>query len=142
MVLARRGCSCEPARGGYNSDMTLSLTCACGARLDIDDKFAGQQINCPDCQRALQAPVREPIKRTSGLALASIVLALIGAFTIVGTVAAVVVGILALLQLANHGDRLAGRGYAIAGIVFGVLFTGGTLFAISSLELFGLTSLM
>src|SRR5207302_8262451 len=108
-------------RGG--EVMTLSLTCTCGARLEIDDKFAGQPINCPDCQRALQAPAAKEAtgRRTSGLALASILLALIGAFTVVGTLAAVVLGVLALLQIAGKPDRLAGKGYALAGILLGVL---------------------
>src|SRR5262249_42578922 len=130
-------------RGG--EVMTLSLTCACGARLEIDDKFAGQPINCPDCQRALQVPAAPTAgggRRTSGLALASILLAPTGAFTIVGTLAAVVLGVVALVQIAGKPDRLAGRGYAFAGILLGVVLTAGTLFAVTSIELFGLTALM
>jgi hypothetical protein len=123
--------------------MPFSLTCACGARLEIDDKFAGQQISCPDCQRPLQTPSSDqPARRTSGLALASIVLALMGAFTIVGTLAAIVLGVMALVQLTGRADRLAGRGYAIAGIFIGVVMTAGTLFAVTSIELFGLSSMM
>jgi hypothetical protein len=123
--------------------MPFSLTCACGARLEIDDKFAGQQISCPDCQRPLETPsADQPVRRTSGLALASIVLALVGAFTIVGTVAAIVVGILALVQMIGCTDRVAGRGYALAGILIGAFMTAGTLFAVTSIELFGLTSMM
>jgi hypothetical protein len=123
--------------------MPFSLTCACGARLEIDDKFAGQQIACPDCQRPLNTPnADQPVRRTSWLALASIVLSLMGAFTVVGTVAAVVLGILALVQTTGRGDRLAGRGYAIAGILIGIVMTAGTLFAVTSIELFGLSSTM
>src|SRR2546423_14593459 len=102
--------------------MTLSLTCACGARLEIDDKFAGQPINCPDCQRALQAPAAQAAgggRRTSGLALASILLALIGAFTIVGTLAAAVLGVVALLRIARKRHPPARRGHAFAGILLG-----------------------
>jgi hypothetical protein len=123
--------------------MPFSLTCACGARLEIDDKFAGQALTCPDCQRPLQTPGGpEPVRRTSWLALTSILLALVGAFTIIGTVLAIVLGVLALVQMVGRSDRLAGRGYAIAGIVLGVLFTGGTLFALTSVELFGLSAMM
>jgi hypothetical protein len=125
--------------------MTLSLTCACGARLEIDERFAGQQIHCPDCQRPLQAPAAPTpatTRRTSGLALCSLLLALVGAFTILGTVVAVLLGVAALLQIANRPDRLAGRGYALAGIVLGVVLTAGTLFAVTSVELFGLTSVV
>jgi hypothetical protein len=123
--------------------MPFSLTCACGARLEIDDKFAGQQITCPDCQRPVQAPkADQPARRTSGLALTSLVLALVGAFTVVGTVVAIVLGALALVQMAGRSDRLAGRGYAIAGILVGIVMTGGTVFALTSIELFGLTGMM
>jgi hypothetical protein len=123
--------------------MTLSLTCACGARLEIDEKFAGQSISCPDCQQTLTAPTmgRSPV-RTSGFAVASFVLALVGAFTVIGTVLAVVLGALALADIKRHRDRVAGRGYAIAGVVLGVVLTGLSLFAYTSVELFGLDSLM
>jgi hypothetical protein len=123
--------------------MPIALTCICGARLEIDDKFAGQTIACPDCQHPLEArPAPQIVRRTSGWALASLILALVGAFTIIGTVAAVLVGAIALLQIAHKSDRLAGRGYAIAGMVIGVIMTASTVFAISSIELFGLTALV
>ena len=59
--------------------MTLSLTCACGALLEVDDKFAGHTIHCPDCNRPINTapPVPNP-PFTSGLALASMLLALVG----------------------------------------------------------------
>src|SRR5438477_8196278 len=80
--------------------MTLSLTCACGARLEIDAKFVGQTIHCPDCNRQLEtgSPAAKPA-HTSGYALASLVLALAGAFTLAGTVAAIVCGALGLKQI-------------------------------------------
>jgi len=123
--------------------MTLSLTCSCGALLEIDDKFAGQTIRCPDCDKSLEMPsaARLP-RRTSGLALASFILALVGAFTVVGTLLAVALGGLALVDIKHHRDRVAGRAYAIAGIVLGVLFTGLSLFAYLSFELFGLDQLI
>jgi Domain of unknown function (DUF4190) len=123
--------------------MAFALTCTCGARLEIDDKFAGQAVACPDCQKPLHMSASEQTgRRTSGLALVSIILALVGAFTIVGTVAAVLFGAMALRQIGRHSDRLAGRGYAIAGIVLGVIMTAGTVFALSSVELFGLTAMI
>jgi hypothetical protein len=123
--------------------MPFAVTCGCGARLEIDDRFAGQVIHCPDCQSPLPATGPNPARRrTSGLALASIILALAGAFTIVGTVAAIFVGGLALIQLSRNPGRLAGKGYAVAGIVVGALMTAGTVFALSSVEIFGLTALV
>jgi hypothetical protein len=124
--------------------MAVSLTCGCGARLEIDDKFAGQTVFCPDCQRALQAPKTEQTtgQRTSGFALASFILALVGAFTILGTVAAVVLGVIGLVQISKRSDRLTGKGYAVAGIILGVVMTAGTVFALSSIELFGLSGVI
>jgi len=123
--------------------MPFALTCKCGAHLEIDDKFAGQTINCPDCQTPLQAPTSETAgQRTSGLALASMILALVGAFTIVGTIAAIFVGAVALLVISRSSGRIAGRGFAITGIVIGVLMTGGTVLALTRLELFGLVGIL
>jgi hypothetical protein len=127
--------------------MPFALTCTCGARLEIDDKFAGQTIACPDCQQPLQtAPAGFDRQQTSGLALASIIMALTLAFTVVGTIAAVMLGALALLQISRDPQKLAGRGYAIAGIAIGIPMTAVTLLAVifagSSIELFGLTGMV
>src|SRR5262245_22832716 len=120
--------------------MALSLSCPCGARFEVEETFAGQAVTCPDCQRSLKAPAAgRRVLQTSGLAIASLVLALVGAFTVVGTVAAVVCGVLALVGIARHRDRLAGVGLATLGIVLGLAFTGLTVFAYSTNELFGVT---
>jgi hypothetical protein len=123
--------------------MAISLMCECGARLEIDDTFAGQTISCPDCQRALKAPAAtRTAQRTSGFALTSLLLVLIGAFTVVGTALAVIFGGLALWQISRQRDRITGSAYAMAGIVLGVLLTGFSIFAYSSVELFGIGRLM
>jgi hypothetical protein len=80
--------------------------------------------------------------RTSGLAIASLVLALVGAFTIFGTLLAAVLGGLALLRLKHEQGRVAGRGFALAGLILGLVLTGLSLFAFSSVELFGLDTLL
>jgi hypothetical protein len=123
--------------------MTLSLTCACGVHLEVDETFAGQTITCPDCQRPLRvpAPDQAPL-RTSGLAITSLILALVGAFTLLGTLLAVLLGALALAQINRRRDRLAGKGFAVAGIVLGLVLTGLGLFAYSPVELFGVDHLL
>src|SRR6516164_7782191 len=111
--------------------MPISVTCQCGARLEIDEKFLGKEVLCPDCQRPLptKAPVVPPpldlpdYRRTSGLAVLSLTLALVGAFTIVGTLAAIVVGVFALRELGSKSGKLGGVGYARAGIIVGAVFT-------------------
>jgi hypothetical protein len=119
------------------------LTCDCGARFEVDDKLAGQEVTCPECQQTLRAPPQRRVPvRSSGYALGSVVLALVGAFTVVGTLAAVVLGVLALGQIARNRERLTGFGFATFGIVLGVVFTVLTIFALSRSELFGLGAWM
>lgn len=123
--------------------MSLSLTCACGTRFEVEETFAGQEVACPECQRPLKAPLahRTP-RRTSGFALASVILALAGSFTVIGTLVAVVLGLAGLVSVARHRDRLAGTGFALFGIVWGLAFTALALFAYSSGELFGVNTWM
>ena len=56
--------------------MPLSLICACGARIELEDAFAGQEVACPECQQPLRAPAgqNQPV-HTSAFALASLTLA-------------------------------------------------------------------
>ena len=123
--------------------MPLSLICDCGARFEVEDALAGQTVACPECQQPLKAPAgRRPTLRTSGFALASFLLAVVGAFTVVGTAAAVVLGALAVVAILRDRERLAGLGFAAAGIVLGLVFTTLTLWALTTGELFGLDSNM
>jgi hypothetical protein len=124
--------------------MTIAITCSCSARLEVDDRFAGQTITCPDCQKSLDVPAGKEgeTRRTSALALASLILALVGAFTLIGTVLAVVCGVAALLTIRHDTKRLAGRRYALAGLILGAVLTVLSLFAFSSTELFGVDSLL
>jgi hypothetical protein len=119
--------------------MAIALTCACGARFELEDSLAGQAVTCPECQQPLQAPglQRSPL-RTSLYALASAVLALFGAFTVVGTLVAVLLGVLALLDISRHRGRVAGVGLAAFGIGAGAVFTVLSVLAFSTGELFGL----
>jgi hypothetical protein len=113
--------------------MTLALTCDCGARFEVEDTLAGQEVICPDCEQKIQAPAaKQPTLRTNDFALLSTVLALVGAFTVLGTVAAVVIGIIALVQIMRHRDRYAGSGFALFGISAGVLLTTLTVLAMGS----------
>src|SRR5437660_795244 len=93
--------------------MAISLTCSCGARLEIDDKFAGQVIPCPDCQRPLNTQTEEPTKDlpVSGLALASLIVALVGGF-LGGGLAAIALGYAALRQIAREPDKIGGVNHA------------------------------
>jgi hypothetical protein len=114
------------------------LTCACGARFEVEDTMAGQEVACPECQQPVKVPARTTAApRTSAYALASVVIALVGAFT-PATLLAVALGAVALVHIARHRDRVTGTGFAVFGIVLGLAFGGLTLFAFSDGELFGL----
>jgi hypothetical protein len=109
--------------------MPIALTCDCGARFDLDESLAGQKVSCPECQQPLEvrpAGATGP-PRTSLLALASVVLALFGAFTVVGTAAAAALGVVALAQVRRRRGRLTGAGLALTGIVGGLLLTALTV---------------
>ena len=119
--------------------MPLSLTCDCGARFEAEDALAGQTVACPECQQLLKAPaLQRPTVRTSGFALASFLLAIVGAFTVVGTAAAVVLGLIAVVRILRDREHIAGLGFAGFGVGLGLAFTCVTLWAVSSGELFGL----
>lgn len=121
--------------------MPLSLTCDCGARFEVEDALAGQTVSCPECQEPLKAPsAKRPTLRTSGFALASFLLAVVGAFTVVGTIAAVVLGLIAVVVIWRDRERVAGLGFAAFGIGLGLIFTTLTLWALTTGELFGLGS--
>src|SRR5262249_51230227 len=78
--------------------------CDCGARFEVEDDLAAREVSCPECQARLTVPARASAPpRTSLLALASAILALVGAFTVLGTVAAVVLGGLALAEIGRAG---------------------------------------
>ncbi|HEY7152919.1 MAG TPA: DUF4190 domain-containing protein [Gemmataceae bacterium] len=115
------------------------ITCACGACFEVDEALAGQEVLCPECQRSLKAPALDrPPRVTSGWALASVVLALVGAFTVFGSLLAVLLGVIALASIARNRRQIAGAGFAIFGICLGVAFTGLTLFALNTADVFGL----
>lgn len=119
------------------------LTCACGARFEVDDTLAGQEVLCPECQQPLQAPALDRAPRvTSDWALASVVLALVGAFTLVGSFIAVLLGLYALRHIAKNRQRVTGAGFAVLGIGLGLLFTGLCAFALTTGDLFGLDAVL
>lgn len=123
--------------------MPIPLTCTCGAKLEIDDKFAGQTIACPDCNKPLFAePSSPPPTSTSGLAILSLLLALVGAFTIIGTLAAMACGAVAYGKLNRKRTSVGGIRIAQAGMILGAVFTLAALAAYGSRWLFGLDSLV
>lgn len=118
--------------------MAIPLTCVCGAILEIDEKFRGQKIPCPDCNRLLDTtPPPPPPSQTSGWALASLMLSLGGMLTLIGPIAGVVCGVLGLRQI-QRDKTLGGVNFARAGIFLGAMFTLLSVWAIVGTEFFNL----
>jgi hypothetical protein len=121
--------------------MALSLTCSCGARFEVEDTLADQTVTCPECQQSLQAPSAAPaetVRRTNLLALLSAGTALVGAFTpLAGQLVAIVLGCLALRQIRRRPEKETGAGFALFGIVGGVVFGAVMLIPIRTGDLFG-----
>ncbi|MGA2139262.1 MAG: DUF4190 domain-containing protein [Verrucomicrobiia bacterium] len=68
------------------------------------------------------APNVAPAPKTSGLALASLVLGILGVtclLPIIGAILALILGIVALSQINKSGGSVTGQGKAIAGLVLG-----------------------
>ena len=80
----------------------------------IDDRHAGGGAT----------PPRLPPQKTSGLAIAALILGLTGFFTMgLTAIPGLIVGIIALVKIDKSGRRLSGQGMAIAGTVLsGVSF--------------------
>jgi hypothetical protein len=118
--------------------MVVSLDCPCGSQFEVDEAAPGPTVTCPECQRRLPVPRsgRGPL-RTSGYAIASVVFALVLACTGVGTILAVLLGLIALVSIARNRSRLTGEGYALFGVVAGLAFTGLFFLVIVKAELFG-----
>ena len=76
---------------------------------------------CVFCGAALSSPLEPPARpRTSGMAIASFVLGLLG-FLCVTAMAGLVLGIVSLVQIRRSQRRLRGEGLAIAGICLSAL---------------------
>jgi len=65
--------------------------------------------------------------KTSGLAIASLVLSITGVCCGIGGIIGLILGCVALSQINNSNGRLTGKGLAIAGIVLGIVSILGML---------------
>ena len=96
------------------------VTCrSCGQTFAADLSSSPSATTCPHCHAAVEA---EPAHTySSGLAITALVLGLVSlCITPLGLIA-VILGIVALVQIANRSKLLTGRGKAVAGIVLGSL---------------------
>ena len=71
--------------------------------------------------------VKDPPRRVSLLALYSLVVAVVGAFTLVGSAAGAVLALIALVRMRTGRVRRGGEGYAVAALVVAVAGAGATV---------------
>jgi len=83
----------------------------------------------------------EPAQK-SGYAVASLILALVGAFTLVGTLAAIICGAMALGQIRRSPQEIGGKRFAQVGILLGIVFSLITLVCLSTTEFLRLDGLL
>jgi prepilin-type processing-associated H-X9-DG protein len=119
--------------------MSISVTCECGQCFEAPDENAGQLARCPNCGRKLTVPKPLPSgdelfdawesgsPRTSGKAIASLVLGILFFFACLTGVPAILFGRRALREIELSKGRVRGRRMAIGGIVLGAI---GCLFTI------------
>jgi tetratricopeptide (TPR) repeat protein len=95
----------------------------CDSPLLVDPSTVRGTIICAKCRyRFIPGFVAQRV-RTSGKATASLVLGFAAMFALCWTgIPAIVLGVLALRDIHRSGGQVAGRGWATAGIVSGILF--------------------
>jgi hypothetical protein len=69
----------------------------------------------------------QPIKRTSGMAVAALVLGILGFFTGITSILAIIFGGVAMNETSKNPD-ISGRGMAVAGLVLGIIVLVGGIF--------------
>ncbi len=87
--------------------------------------------SCSSCGVVLTPatePVKQPIVKTSGLAIASFILGILSILSfsrlllfVITPIPALILGIISLVRIEKSGGRLTGRGFAIVGIVVPVV---------------------
>ncbi len=138
--------------------MDSKHTCPyCRQSIAFEADMAGEHVPCPACERLIQLPTANehpapalpavavsmhgvassPLPKTSGMAIASMVVGIVsffGGFLCCGVVlpiVAIVLGHVSYAQISNRPNELTGKGFAIAGFTIG--YTGlllGLLYSI------------
>ncbi len=92
----------------------------CGARLATEAVDEETTVLCAACRRPFVFRASTDARRFSRKAVASLALGLASAFFwCLAGVPAVVLGVMALIEIRRHQDQLKGRQFAIAGIIAG-----------------------
>ena len=117
--------------------MSFTFKCIhCGADLQAEESWIGQQTTCPICSRQITIPPQattassyvaappaaqpfQPVK--SGMATAAMVFGILSFLCVpLCGIVALAMGTLAFIKIRDSNGMLLGRGKAISGIVFGI----------------------
>ena len=117
--------------------MSFSFKCPyCGAVLQAEDSWSGQQTTCPTCSQQITIPAQEPIASqygavstvdqttqpvNLGMATGALICGILS-FLLVPFcgILALILGIIALSKIKHSNGMLLGHGKAVTGIIFGV----------------------
>ena len=134
--------------------MSLTFRCpACGNTIQVADEHAGLGVQCPVCQHPFTAPrpgetfatplntrMSPPTEmglrpelhegERKGLAVASLVLGVVGLCVVCLSPFAIVFGIIALVKASSRPEEYGGKGLAVAGLIVSVVSMAIWLMAI------------
>ena len=117
--------------------MTIRLKCTCGEGMETDDQYAGQTAECLRCGKKIKIPLKKkPITLTrsdtgrhqgpaSGRAITSMILGILGltGMCILLGLPALILGKSELKAIKQKKSPIAGRGFAQAGFIMGIIST-------------------
>ena len=143
--------------------MNVKFNCGqCGQSLEVPQEMAGQTVDCPNCHSSISIPawvppacappaaaatagvppLPVPPRTTSGLAVASLVLGILGLLLgwlccgLALPVLAIVFGHIAYAQINAKPAVLTGKGLAVAGFVLGYISMALTLIVVLLVGMF------
>ena len=85
---------------------------------ECSEQIQAQALVCPHCGYDYRLGTRTVVAKTNGMAIASMVLGIVWVYWI-GSILAIIFGIIAKRQIDESNGAQTGRGMAIAGIVLG-----------------------
>ena len=85
----------------------------CGREIKQEETF------CPFCRAEIEK-ITPLVKTTSGFAIASLVLGIVGVFGVC-SILAIIFGVIARNRIRESNETIGGEGMAIAGIVLGIV---------------------
>src|SRR5690349_10862644 len=111
--------------------MIRTICIGCGKQYEFEDRHAGKKSKCPSCSAVIEIPAATPFEsgfqstamgggapvvandgapaKTSGMAIASLVLSILGFCCFPAGIIGLILGIIALKNIDNPANNLKGR---------------------------------